>query len=445
VRVAGVEALASVQGKKKEACELLTSLVAADISTDLRLACLRSLDALSVSLPMLLLEQTLEEPLLRAASMRLLRHVPEKRAALIAAMALLDPQRTVVREALRTLCHRIQVSDSEELSIVERTLAPQTQVLTLLRHLVASQEDTEVRSGAILCLSLARSPEDASLFVDALADDQIAEAAERSLRFYGQNEGSALLSATKTAGPIARGAAISMVPLVSRDGDAVQLLREALSAAEPDVVVAALRGLAELGQSQDLSHVLALSASDNPSVSVAASHTIAALAELHPDAAAAAWARAAAKEDVDLAGCVLAASARDQSSDREERVRYLVRGAGHPAPRVRTAAIEGLGGFSGNADARDAVTFAVADEEPSAALAAVRSLAALGELDTLAQLLARSKDASLLGAAFDALRHASEGQAEIARRVLSERRTRESDDTIRAAITFTLARAEPDA
>ncbi len=450
VRIAGVEALAAVKGRTATARDLLSTLLANELSTELRLACLRSLDALSAVLPMPLLEQTLEEPLLRAAAVRLLRHVPEKRAALFSAMALKDPQRTVVREALRTLCHRIQIAGVEELEIVERTLAPQADVLALLRQLLLSSDDTEVRSGAILALSLARAPEDASLFVDALADDQIAEAAERSLRFYGQNDGSGLLTATKTAGPVARGAAISMVPLVSRDGDAVLLLREALLAAEPDVVVAALRGLSELGQAQDLEQVRVLSSSQNPSVCVAASHTIAALAELYPEAAAAAWARASSREDVDLAGCVLAACAPavasgHQIADAESRIGYLVRAAGHPEPRVRTAAIEGLGGFTGNADARDAVTFAVADEEPSAALAAVRSLAALGETETLTQVLGRSKDASLLGAAFDALRHVSEGQAEIARRLLSERLKKETDDTMRAAISFTLARAESDA
>ncbi len=448
VRIAGVEALASVKGRTGAARDLLSALVAQELSTELRLACLRSLDALSAVLPLPLVEQTLEDPLLRAAAVRLLRHVPEKRAALLSAMALKDPQRTVVREALRTLCHRIQIAGVEELSIVERTLAPQTEVLALLRLLLASSEDTEVRSGAILALSLARAPEDASLFVDALADDQIAEAAERSLRFYGQNDGTGLLTATKTAGPVARGAAISMVPLVSRDGDAVLLLREALTAAEPDVVVAALRGLSELGQAQDLEQVRVLSSSQNPSVCVAASHTIAALAELYPDAAGAAWVRAASRADVDLAGCVLAAcapAAASEPDDGQKRIGYLVRAAGHPEPRVRTAAIEGLGGFTGNSDARDAVTFAVADEEPSAALAAVRSLAALGETETLTQVLGRSKDASLLGAAFDALRHLSEGQAEIARRLLSERLKKETDDTMRAAISFTLARAESDA
>ena len=448
VRIAGVEALASVTDASGAARELLSALVADDLSIELRLACLRSLDALGASLPMPLLEHSLEEPLLRAAGVRLLRHVPEKRATLLASMALLDPQRTVVREALRTLGHRIQIADVEELAIVERTLAPQVEVLALLRQLLASADDTEVRCGALLALSLARAPEDASLFVDALADDEIAEAAERSLRFYGQNDMSAVLSATKTAGPVARGAAISMVPLVARDRDAVLLLREALAAAEPDVVVAALRGLAELGQAEDLEEVRALASSPNPSVSVAASHTIAALAELHLDAAAAAWARSSAGEDVDLAGCVLAACAPAEPSDVEDikqRIGYLMRAAGHPDARVRTAAIEGLGGFVGNRDARDAVTFALADEEPSAALAAVRSLAALGEIETLTQVLARSRDASLLGAAFDALRHVSEGQAEIARRLLSDRLKKETDDTMRAAISFTLARAEPDA
>ncbi len=448
VRIAGVEALASLRGRTSAAGKLLSSLVAEELSTELRLACLRSLDALAVSLPMPVLEQTLEEPLLRAAAVRLLRHVPEKRAAVLSAMALKDPQRTVVQEALRTLFHRIQGADVEELAIVERTLAPQTAVLALLRQLLASSADTEVRSGAILALSLARAPEDASLFVNALADDQIAEAAERSLRFYGQNDGSALLSATKTAGPVARGAAIFMMPLVARDGDAVLLLRDALLAEEPDVVVAALRGLSELGQAEDLERVRALTSSQNPSVSVAASHTIAALAEQYPEAAAAAWARSASHEDVELAGCVLAACAPLGAGDARDtglRVSYLVRAAGHPEPRVRTAAVEGLGGFPGNADARDAVTFAVADEEPSAALAAVRSLAALSELETLTQVLGRSKDASLLGAAFDSLRHVSEGQAEIARHVLAERLKKETDDTMRAAISFTLARAEPDA
>ena len=447
VRIAAVEALASVSGWTSLARELLTSLLAEDLPTELRLACLRSLAALGASLPLSVVEPCLDEPLLRSAAVRLLRHVTEKRATLLCAMSLNDPQRTVIREALRTLCFRIQVADVAELEIVERTLAPQSAVLSLLRSVLVSDSDVEVRSGAILSLSLARAPEDASLFVDALADDQIAEAAERSLRFYGQNEGMALLSATKTAGPSARGAAISMVPLVSRDGDAVLLLRDALSAAEPDVVVAALRGLCQLGQAEDLALVAKLAAAESQSVSVAASHAVAALAEHYPDAALAAWKRTAAREDVDLAGCVLAACAPlsgDDAKDKEARVAYLVRATGHPDPRVRAAAIEGLGGFPGNADARDAVTFAVADEEPSAALAAVRSLSALGETATLMQVLARSRDASLTGAAFDALRHVSEGQAEIARRLLSERLQKETDETMRAAISFTLARAESD-
>jgi HEAT repeat protein len=447
VRIAGVEAMASMVERAVEARSLLTAMLAGELPTELRLACLRSLHFLGASLPLSVVVESLEEPLLRPAAVRLLRHVTEKRATLLCAMALADSRRSVVCEALVALSHRMSSADADELEIVSRTLAPQATVLSSLRAILASDEDPEVRAGALLALSLARAPEDAQLFVDALADDQIAEAAERSLRFYGQSDGSALLSATKTAGPMARGAAISMVPLVSRDGDAVLLLRDALSAPEPDVVVAALRGIGELGQAQDLERVSVLASSQGASVSVAASHAVAALAEQYPEAALKAWATASLQEDVTLAGCVLAACAplpADDSSGAERRVAYLVRATGHTEPRVRAAAIEGLGGFPGNQDAQDAVTFAVADEEPSAALAAVRSLAALGQVATLTQVLARSRDASLTGAAFDALRRVSEGQAEIARRLLSERLQKETDETMRAAILFTLARAESD-
>ena len=56
----------------------------------------------------------------------------------------------------------------------------------------------------------------------------------------------------------------------------------------------------------------------------------------------------------------------------------------------------------------------------------------------------KSKDASLLGAAFEALRKFSEGRAEIAIRLLADRLARETDENMRAAITFTLRRAEDE-
>jgi HEAT repeat protein len=451
VRIAGAEALARTTSARAAATELLLGALAKNPSVDLRLACLRSLDTIGAVLSLEELEPHAADPVTKPAAVRLFARVPAPRATLLCATALGDSSRTVVREAARSLAARIPQCAPQELEIVSKTLAPATEALARLRGMASDDADPTVRSGALLALGLVRDPDDASRFVDALADDTIAEAAELALRLYGQNDAHALLTATKTASPPARGAAISMVPQVTRDGDALAVLRDALSAEEHDVVIAALRSLAQVGQSDDLARAASLASHENASVSIAAAHALAALTEKWPEEASKQWARVRDDEEATLAGCVLAAcigrtsgdnSAPDQT-DEDARVAYLVRGAGHPDARLRSVAIEGLGGFGASTDAKAAVTFAVADEEPSAALSAVRSLAALGDFEALERVIHRSKDASLVNAAYDALTRIS--RAEAALQALTLRLARETDETMRAAISFTLARAESDA
>jgi HEAT repeat protein len=443
VRIAAAEALAKTTSARAAATELLLGALTPNAPPDIRLACLRSLDTLGAVLSLEVLEPHASDPLTKPAAVRLFARSPASRATLLCATALDDPSRTVVREAARALAQRIPQSRAEELEIVSRTLAPAHEPLERLREMASGDDDAEVRSGALLVLGLVRHPDDASRFVDALADDAIAEAAELALRLYGQNDAHALLTATKTASPPARGAAISIVPQVTRDGDALAVLRDALSAEEHDVVVAALRSLSQVGQAEDLARAVVLASHENASVSNAAAHALAALTSSWPDEAKKQWLRLREEEEATLAGCVLAACISREQEDEGRRVEYLVRGAGHPEARVRSVAIEGLGGFPASSDAKAAVTFAVADEEPSAALSAVRSLAALGDAEALERVIQRSKDASLVGAACDALRRMN--QAETALESLTRRLARETDETMRAAISFTLSRTESDA
>jgi HEAT repeat protein len=443
VRIAAAEALAKTTSARAAATELLLEALRASAPPDMRLACLRSLDTLGAVLSLEELEPHASDPLTKPAAVRLFARSPAPRATLLCATALDDSSRTVVREAARALAMRIPQSRAEELEIVSRTLAPAHEPLERLREMASEDADPEVRSGALLVLGLVRHPDDAARFVDALADEAIAEAAELALRLYGQNDAHALLTATKTAAPPARGAAISIVPQVTRDGDALAVLRDALAAEEHDVVVAALRSLSQVGQAEDLARAAFLASNENPSVSLAAAHALAALTEKWPEEAKQQWLRIREEEEATLAGCVLAACISREQADEGRRVEYLVRGAGHPEARVRCVAIEGLGGFAGSSDAKAAVTFAVADEEPSAALSAVRSLAALGDAEALERVIQRSKDASLVSAACDALRRMK--KADVALDALTHRLARETDDTMRAAISFTLSRTESDA
>jgi HEAT repeat protein len=95
---------------------------------------------------------------------------------------------------------------------------------------------------------------------------------------------------------------------------------------------------------------------------------------------------------------------------REDDFRVLERALAHDQQHVRCAAIDALAQAGGEA-AADAVVFALADEEHDVQLAAVRALGQLGRADPLADLVANTRDAVLLAAAFRALSDADPARA----------------------------------
>lgn len=422
VRLAAAEALGRASRAGDEAREVATRALVGLLSSerlDEALAALVSLRALEAEPPFEALEPLLATPLTRRDAIASLAGTTSARGLRALAEAVADPHAGVATAGVRALGESLsRVWGDHDLSeIVARTLAASPRAHARLRE-AAAPGDATTRGGALLALGLLHDPDDVELLTDALADDDVLEYAEAALQAFGPRAVASLVAAGRTAAPSVRGAAMSVLPQVAERSDAsLDALREALGDPSPEVVVAALKSLAIVGQGDDLEPLARLCFSSEPRVSAAAQLALAASARRDPARAREIAGTADPRAESALYAVTILASLARGGHAREGDAAFLTIALSHRSPEVRRAAVEARAELA-DEDSVEAINFCLADEDPRVANSAIRALGRLGRADELARMAAHSRDPQRVGAVLRALRDADPVRAFAAARPL---------------------------
>ncbi|MDF2696618.1 MAG: repeat protein, partial [Labilithrix sp.] len=423
VVVAAAEALGKADLAGDESRELAIATLAELLSsphTAVQRAALDALHGLEAPVSWSNLEPLLGDALLKRNAIAAAGGNTAPRALLALAQIVADPNPTHARVALAALGRSLEAvwEDEALLDIAAKTLRASRQAHVRLRVLAREMGEPATRGAALLALGLVRDPDDVSLIVDALADDDIADRAEAALHLFGHDAVEPLLAAGRSASPPLRVATISMLPeLAASEPSPLAAVREALDDESAEVVASALKSLAIVGTGADLPAVTRHVRSTDPKVASAADGALLAIAARHPEPAREMLAGIDPRgDDAIWAVIVIEALARAGFVAPSDE-RLLAGALTHRAAPVRRGAIDALAAMGGD-DAAHAVTVSLADEEPTVAQAAIRALGRLGRAEQLASLAASTRDPIRLGTILRALRDADPERAFAAARPL---------------------------
>ncbi len=408
VRAAAAEALGRAGASGDEARELASAaLVVAlgDGEPSVVLGVLEALAALEARVPWSRLAPLARDPLLRRYTLSAAVTSREPAALVALAEALADKANATAAHAALLLGDvLLEVDDEDVLSQIRSVVAPSDAAISRARAW-AREEDTRLRGAALVVLGLARAEEDVALLVDALADDALAERAELGLTLFGQRAVAPALAASRTALPAARGASISMMPMLAlgHESDVVAQLREALRSPQHDVLAGALKGIAIAGGDAELVVVVPLAKHDDPRVASAALSALFSIASRQRTAAAKLLGTLESTGADAACGCVLIdATARGGRPPTDADLGFLRTSLAQGSVLARKAALEALATIGGDA-AAEAASFALADEELEVVLIAVRALGRLLRAEPLERLAATATDPALVSAVLRAL------------------------------------------
>jgi HEAT repeat protein len=406
VRVASAEALGNAAHAGEEARAIATSSLADALSASemfLKLAALDALARLDAKLPWSVFAPYADDPVLRRYAIAAAAGSREPAAIRALAKAVGDGSPTIAREAAIALadCVLAGVRDAHVLDEARADLRTHRSARERLHVMAGGGDDIRERAAALLLLGLLADPADVGLLVEALADDDVSARAELALMLFGESVVEPLVHAAKKSMPHVRAEILALVASLgaTRAHAAHAAFREALADPAPEVVAAAAKGLSVAGDAVDLARVAVLVTHTDPRVSTSASNAVALIAERHAVEARALLARTDPAGSDAAVGCALlrAASVREPSN-----VAFLERALAHADARVRRAAVDALAQL-GAADAADAVSFALADEERDVQLAAVRALGQLRVGAPLVDVVSAARDPGLVAAALRAL------------------------------------------
>ena len=187
-------------------------LVASD-EVFLKLAAFDALTKLDAQLPWSVYEPLAADPLLRRYAVAAAADSDDVRAIDTLVRATAEANPTVVREAALAIGERVlaRPDDVAFTRAVREQLRVATGCRARLRALLEHTDDVRGRGAALIVLGLVGDAADIPLFVEALADDDLGERAERALQLFGSDAVAPLLTlaagrATRTArlGPFAR-------------------------------------------------------------------------------------------------------------------------------------------------------------------------------------------------------------------------------------------------
>lgn len=410
------EALGKADLAGEEARDLATRTLTELLESahvEVRVAALEAFRALEEAVPWASLEPLFGDELLERSAIAAAAGSTTPRAVLLLAQAVAHQNPTLAREAAVSLGRSLEEvwGDESILEIAARTLRASSAAHDALRKLARAPGDPPARGAALLALGLVRDPDDVSLIVDALADDDVAARAEAALHLFGHEAVEPLLVAGRSAAPSLRGATLSMLPeLAPSEPSPLAAVREALGEAAAEVVAPALKSLAIVGAAEDLAAATRHARSADPKVASAALAALAAMAARHVAAARALVEGVDPRGDDALwAAIVLEALARAGAPEPED-AEFLASALTHREGAARRAAIDALAAIGGE-DAAHLVTVSLADEEAVVALAAIRALGRLGRAEQLAALAVTTRDPLRLGAVLRALRDADPERA----------------------------------
>ncbi len=427
VRVASAEALGRAAEAGEEArtiaIDALVALLACD-DTMLKLSALDSLTRLEAKLSWRTVEPFATDPILKRYALSAAAASREVDAIRALANAVGDASPIVAREAVIALGEAV-LADPDDANVVETASAmmrPSLRAHDTVRSMAEHEENPHARGAAIAALGLLRDPDDVSVLVDALSDPEMADRAEVALKVFGEEALQPLMEAGRTAAPNVRGATLSLVPVLSPPEDETEVLavmREALRDPSTDVLLAAMRVFGRTGAASDLRDVARLALHPDLRVADSAVTALHELAARHEAEARALLGELDASGAEAVLGCiVIDALARKTIVDGRD-VAFLQGALSNGDPRARRHAVEALStvaagaGPYGQGDARaaDAVSFALADEEPEVVMAAVRALGRLHRAEPLVALLDASRDPATVAAALRAIADADRDRA----------------------------------
>ncbi len=417
VRVAAAEALGNAALAGEEARNLATQSLVKSLSTRgafLKIAALESLARLEAQLPWSIFRPHVTDPLLRRYAIAAACGSREPDAVRALALATGDPSPTIAREAIVALGELVACGPQDgSLLDVARSALRQTPVGRVnARSAARNPDDPAARGGALALLGLTGDPADVALLVEALGEEA-AERADLALRLFGSDAVAPLLAAARGARPSVRAAALELAASFEggTEGPAIHAaLRAALEDASPEVVASAVESIGAIGNADDLRRMASLIGHSDPRIAAAATNAVASLASRHVEPARALLADPGPGSDAAALGCILLGAIASTGKLGGDEVRLLERALAHDRPQVRRAAIDALA-RADDAQAADAVVFALADEDPDVQLAAVRALGHFGRAEPLVGVVASTGSPALTGAALRALAAADPARA----------------------------------
>lgn len=434
VRAAAAEALGIIGGEA--AIEALLALLDRD-ERFLRLVALEGLNRLAACVPEPRLRPFLGDKILRHAAIAALARCGGPAAMSALVVAIDDPSRHVGETAMRALGDLLR--DAPGLALDARAEVAKLGEVARRRALAAAESsDPAVRRAALPLLALFADPSagaETDALLRALRDPDVAEDAEAALSSLGEAILPALIDVARRGEVPSRAAALAVLPRVVRDRpEAIDVLREALRDPDREIVAAAAAAFAAalaagvLPNAADVHALLRIAGGrDAPRGSASAKavaialQSLRTLARVRPDAVRPHLAHVDVADDEAPVVCALLAVAGGP-----EHTAWLSRAATAPSPRTRRAAVDALGQIGGAA-AASPLGFAITDEDPDVALAAIKALGRLRDESgvgigaaPLLRLVDAPGDEATLAAAIRALGQTGDLRAAAALRPLTQ-------------------------
>jgi HEAT repeat protein len=418
VREAAIEAIAGLGERARDkVAEILMGRLD-DRDRLVRLAALEGLTALEVPIPWSRLAPLLEQPTLRTAALSAAALADSPEAARALADVLLHASHAGARgavfdQALSALGRLAEGPLGPSIAQALRAAGPE-----LGKRLVAAASREGQMTGSVSLKSprssggpmarramalrlagLAGAPGVVDASIDALGEDLLADAAQRSLLGLGA-AGLPEMVARLADESVPSEARASLVDVVAEtigkagtvETSALPALRHAITSpssqrsgllldAERQVAVRALRALARHGGEEDLALVAQQTLDASPAVSVAAEGALAALGARFPGPARSLAGRMMADPTRELPAAILIGALATTSLEEGDAI-FLAHAATAGDPRARRAAVEAVSALRASAGAGypaalEVLGFALTDEEHEVQIAAARALGRL--------------------------------------------------------------------
>jgi HEAT repeat protein len=420
VRVAALEAIGAIGVTRvDEARELLIGRL--DPTRPLEtLAALESLALLGAGLPFARVEPWLEDRLLGRAALALAAQSGDAKAAKPLVAHLLGGTDAGAICGMADYVGSSQAA--RHAAQVELEAAGEAGRAAVLGWLSQRDGDVECVRAALSVVGALGLGAGAELSVSWLSDARCYAEADQALFLLGAQARPALLRGA--ASPEAESAAacldlIGRLPAEAVGAEERRALTRALSSSSPDVVRAALGALTRVGDADCLSELVRL-LGDASLVSLI-EPALGAISQRHPQRALTYVQLSTSEGSLAHASALvisaLVARGRMGSIDAGELTSFLIRlllSTSHAERRAALAALAELG----SGEALDAVSFALADEEPAVRAEAVRALGRLKNREggsvgvpALLEVVSEARDPALVLAALRALGDSSDPRA----------------------------------